>query len=151
MSGSFCLRSLATNTSRQLDVLGHDGDALGVNGAQVGVLEQADQVGLAGLLESGYGRALKAQVGLEVLRDLAHQALEGQLADEQLGGLLVAADLAKRHCTWTISVRLLHTAGSWCALTRCLRSQLLAWGLAAGRLSRCLLCTRHFVSLEDFG
>ena len=72
MSGSFCLRSLATNTSRQLDVLGHDGDALGVNGAQVGVLEQADQVGLAGLLESSHGRALKTQIGLEVLCDLAH-------------------------------------------------------------------------------
>ena len=144
-----CSSSLATNTSRQLDVLGHDGDALGVNGAQVGVLEQADQVGLAGLLESGYGRALKAQVGLEVLRDLAHQALEGQLADEQLGGLLVAADLAQRHCARTISVRLLDAAGGRRALASSLGGQLLAWRLATCRLSRCLLCTCHFVSFFE--
>ncbi|XP_041330191.1 uncharacterized protein LOC121357181 [Pyrgilauda ruficollis] len=54
----------------------------------VGVLEEPHQVGLAGLLQRHDGRALEAQVGLEVLRDLAHQALEGQLADQQLRGLL---------------------------------------------------------------
>ena len=33
------LGPLSTDTSGKLDVLGHDGDALGVDGAQVGVLE----------------------------------------------------------------------------------------------------------------
>jgi hypothetical protein len=41
------LRALATDAAGELDVLGHDGDALGVDGAQVGVLEEADQVGLS--------------------------------------------------------------------------------------------------------
>ena len=91
-----CLCPLATDTSCQLDVLGHDGDALGVDGAQVGVLEQADEVRLGGLLEGQDGGALEAQVGLEVLGDLADEALEGELADQELGGLLVAADLAER-------------------------------------------------------
>jgi len=45
------LGPLATDASGQLDVLGHNGDALGVNGAQIGVLEQTDQVRLAGLLQ----------------------------------------------------------------------------------------------------
>ena len=40
------LSPLAANAPGELDVLGHDGDALGVDGAQVGVLEQADQVSL---------------------------------------------------------------------------------------------------------
>ena len=44
------LGPLAADPPGQLDVLGHDGHPLGVDGAQVGVLEQADQVGLAGLL-----------------------------------------------------------------------------------------------------
>ena len=44
--------SLATDSPGQLDVLGHDGDTLGVDGAQVGVLEQTDEVSLAGLPES---------------------------------------------------------------------------------------------------
>ena len=89
-----CLRALAADAAGQLDVLGHDGDALGVDGAQVGVLEQAHQVGLAGLLQRQDGAALEAQVRLEVLGNLADQALEGQLADEQLRALLVLADLA---------------------------------------------------------
>ena len=45
------LSSLSTDTSGQLDVLGHDGHTLGVDGAQVGVLEQTDQVGLTSLLK----------------------------------------------------------------------------------------------------
>ena len=87
------LSPLAADPPGQLDVLGHDGDPLGVDGAQVGVLEEADQVGLAGLLEGHDGGALEPEVGLEVLGDLSHQALEGQLADEELGGLLVPSDL----------------------------------------------------------
>ena len=45
------LSTLTTDTAGKLDVLWHDGDTLGVDGAQVGVLEEADQVGLGGLLK----------------------------------------------------------------------------------------------------
>ena len=45
------LSSLSTDAAGQLDVLGHDGDTLGVDGAQVGVLKQPDEVGLTGLLQ----------------------------------------------------------------------------------------------------
>ena len=40
------LGSLASDPPGQLDVLGHDGHSLGVDGTQVGVLKQADQVSL---------------------------------------------------------------------------------------------------------
>ena len=66
------LSALASDTSSQLDVLWHDSDSLGVDGAQVGVLEETDQVGLAGLLKSSNSRALESQVSLEVLGDLAN-------------------------------------------------------------------------------
>ena len=89
------LRALAAEAARQLDVLALDGDALGMDGAQVGVLEERDEVGLDRLLQGADGGALEAQVRLEVLGDLAHEALEGQLADEELGRLLVATDLAQ--------------------------------------------------------
>jgi hypothetical protein len=46
------LGSLSSDPSCQLDILWHDGHTLGVDGAQVGVLEQANQVGLASLLQS---------------------------------------------------------------------------------------------------
>jgi hypothetical protein len=90
------LRTLATDAAGELDVLRHDGHALGVDRAQVGVLEEADQVRLGGLLQGDDGRRLEAEVRQEVLRDLADQALERKLADQQLGRLLVPSDLAER-------------------------------------------------------
>ena len=45
------------NVARELNVLGHDDDSLGVDDAQVGVLEETDQVSLAGLLQSHNSRA----------------------------------------------------------------------------------------------
>jgi hypothetical protein len=95
----------------QLDVLGHDGDTLGVDGAQGRVLEEADQVGPRGLLEGDDGGRLEAQVGLEVLGDLTDQALERELADQELGGLLVAADLAERNSSRAVAVGFLDVAG----------------------------------------
>jgi histone H3 len=94
------LRALATETAGQLDILGLDGDTLGVDGAEVGVLEQGDEVSLNGLLESTDGRGLEAEIGLEVLGDLTDQTLEGELADQELGGLLVATDLTESDGTW---------------------------------------------------
>ena len=70
------LCTLATDPPGQLDVLGHDGHPLGVDGTEVGVLEETHEVGLTGLLESHHGGALEAEVGLEVLGDLSHQTLE---------------------------------------------------------------------------
>ena len=37
--------------ARELDILGHDGNALGVDGAEVGVLQEANEVGLGSLLQ----------------------------------------------------------------------------------------------------
>merc|ERR1711874_849557 len=48
------LGTFATDTTSQLDVLGHDGDTLGVDCAQVGILEQTNEVGLGCFLKS-YG------------------------------------------------------------------------------------------------
>lgn len=138
------LSALSADAAGQLDVLGHDGDTLGVDGAQVGVLEETHQVGLAGLLQSHDSGALEAQVGLEVLGDLADQALEGQLADQQLGALLVTTDLTKSHGTGPVTVGLLHAAGGGCALASGLGGQLLARSLSSGGLSGGLLGTSHF-------
>uniref|UniRef100_A0A8D3DG34 Si:ch211-113a14.27 n=1 Tax=Scophthalmus maximus TaxID=52904 RepID=A0A8D3DG34_SCOMX len=147
VGGRETLRSLPADAAGQLDVFGHDGDPLGVDGAQVGVLEQADQVSLAGLLQSHDGGALEAQVGLEVLGDLSHQALEGQLADQQLGGLLVAADLPQRHGTGPVAVRLLHAAGGRRALAGSLGGELLPGSFSSGGLTSGLFGSGHFVFL----
>ncbi|TRY67267.1 hypothetical protein TCAL_15891, partial [Tigriopus californicus] len=100
------LSALPTDTAGQLDVLGHDGDTLGVDGAQVGVLKETHQVGLRGLLQCHNGARLETQVGFKVLSNLTDQTLEGQFTDEQLSGLLVTADLSKSHRSRTLDPNL---------------------------------------------
>ena len=136
---------LPANAARKLDVLGHDRDALGVDRAEVGVLEEADEVGLGGLLEREDGRALEAEVGLEVLGDLADEALERELADQEVRGLLVPADLAERDGARAVAVGLLDAAGGGGRLARGLGRELLAGRLATGRFAGCLLRTGHFL------
>ena len=77
-----------------------DSDTLGVDGAEVGVLKERDEVSLDGLLQCTNGRRLESKIGLEVLSDLTNQALEGQLSDEELGGFLVSSDLSESDGTF---------------------------------------------------
>ena len=56
-----------------------------MDGAEVGVLKERDEVSLNGLLESADGGGLEAEIRLEVLGDLTDKTLEWQLADEKLG------------------------------------------------------------------
>ena len=71
-----------------MQVTGHDGDTLAVDGAQVGVGQDGDDVGLGGLLQGKDGGAGEAETLLVVGGELAHQALEGSLAEQQVGGPL---------------------------------------------------------------
>ena len=137
------LSSLSTDPPGELDVLGHDGDPLGVDGAQVGVLKQTNKVGLAGLLEGHDGRGLEPEVSLEVLGDLSHQTLEGQLADEELSGLLVSPDLTESDSSGPVSVGLLDSSGGGGRLPGSLGGELLPRRLSSSGLPGCLLGTGH--------
>ena len=114
-----------------------------MDGAEVGVLEQRGEVRLGRLLQGHDGVRLEAQVLLELLGHLAHKALEGQLADQELRRLLVLADLAQCHGARPEAVGLLDAAGGWGGLARCLVGELLAGSLAAGGLARSLLGAGH--------
>ena len=137
------LSTLSTDTASQLDVFGHDGDTLGVDGAEVSVLKQTNQISLAGLLECHDGRALESQIGLEILSDLTDQTLEGKLADQKLGGLLVSPDLTESHGTRSVPVWLLHTPGGGSGFASSLGSQLLPGGFSSGGFTCGLLGTSH--------
>ena len=50
--GSGTLRLLPSDLSGQLDVPGHDGDSLRMDGAQVGVFEQSYKIGLCCFLKT---------------------------------------------------------------------------------------------------
>ena len=111
--------------------------------AQVGVLKQTNKVSLAGLLQSHDGRALEAQIGLEVLGDLTDQTLEGQLADQKLSALLVPTDLTESHGSGPVAMGLLHSSSGRGALAGSLGGQLFARSLSSGRFTSGLLGTGH--------
>ena len=79
------LRALAADGARELHVLGLDRDPLAVDGLQVAVLKEADQVCLSRLLQRDNRLRLparplgEARAGGDFVGDLADEALEGQL------------------------------------------------------------------------
>ena len=98
-------------------------------------LKERDEVSLNGLLKSTDGGRLEAEIGLEVLGDFSDKTLEWQLADQELGGLLVTSDLTESDSSWLISVWLLDTTGRWGRLAGSLGCKLLTWGLATSRFA----------------
>ena len=136
--------ALATNAAGELNVLGHDGDAASVDGAQVRVLKQRNEVGLRRLLKCENGRRLEPQIVLEVLCYFSHlgltprqthtlrgaimselnfyQPLEWQFSKEQICRFLPFADLTKRHGARSIAVRFLDSTSGGRVLARCLET-----------------------------
>ena len=141
------LGTLSSDSSGQLDVLGHDGNSLGVDGTQVGVLEESNKVSLTSLLQGHHRSALESQVSLEILGDLTDQTLEGQLPQEQFSGLLVPPDLSKGNGSWPVPVGLLHSSGGGSTLSSGLGGELLSGSLSSGRFTGGLLGSGHVDSI----
>jgi len=107
----YILSTLAANSTSELNVFWHDGNSLGVNSTQVSVFEESDEIRLAGFLKRHDGRALETQIRLKVLCDFTDKTLERELADKQLGRLLVTPNLTKSDGTGPESMGFLYTAG----------------------------------------
>jgi hypothetical protein len=73
----------------------------------------------------------------------AYQTLEGELADQELSGLLVATNLTESDGTRLITVRLLDTTGRRGALAGSLGGKLLTRSLATSGLAGSLLGASH--------
>ena len=83
-----------------------------MDGSQVSILEETDEVSLSSLLEGKDSGGLETKVSLEILSNLTDQALERELADEQLSGLLIFTDLTESHGTGPVTMGLLNTTSS---------------------------------------
>lgn len=68
--------SLAANAPSQLEVLGHDCHTLGVERAEVGVLEERDEVGFGGFLQCTKSGTLELDSRVDALGYLADEALK---------------------------------------------------------------------------
>ena len=137
--------AFATDSAGELDVLGHDGHSLGVDGAEVGVLEETNEVSLGGFLEGEDGGGLESEVVLEVVGDLSDESLERKLSDEELGGLLESSDLSESDSAGSESVGSLDATSRWGLALGLLVSDVLSWLLGAGVLSSGVLGSCHCV------
>jgi hypothetical protein len=59
-----------------LHILGLNGNTFAVDGAQIGVFEEGDEVCFNGFLQGSDGGRLEAQISLEVLCDFSDETLE---------------------------------------------------------------------------
>ena len=137
--------ALTTDSAGELHVLGHDGDSLGVDGAEVGVLEEADHVSLGGLLEGKDSRGLETEL-VSVLRgDFTDESLEGKFPDEELGALLETSDLTESDGAGSEAVGPLDAVGGalLLALGGSLVGNVLSWVLGSGMLAGSLLGAGH--------
>ena len=68
------------DVTSQLDVFGHNGDSIGMDGTQIGVLEQTNQVSLAVLLKS-LRLAARLTFGSDgSFKELQYQACNGEVS-----------------------------------------------------------------------
>ena len=137
--------ALTTDSAGELHVLWHDGDSLGVDGAEVGVFEETDQVGLGGFLEGEDSGALESEVVLVLSGNFTNESLKWELADEELGTLLESSDFTEGNGTWSESMGLLDTTGGGGLLGSSLVGDVLSWVLGASVLAGGLLCACHCV------
>ncbi|GLU14969.1 hypothetical protein SLE2022_315020 [Rubroshorea leprosula] len=96
------------------NLLGDYDNSLNVNGTEIGILKEPHEIRLGSLLESNDCTALEPEIGLEILSDLSHKALERKLSDQELSTLLVLPDLSQSHSSRPETVRLLHSSGGRC-------------------------------------
>ena len=84
----------------QLDIFGHYYDTLCVDGAQVGIIQEAGKVILHCFLQCHDHTHLEVWViSSAFLGYFMNEMQEGVFADEELGAHLVLADLMESHCS----------------------------------------------------
>lgn len=99
---------ISTDATSELHIFRHDGDTLGMNRTEIRVFKESNEEVLRGFLESKDRRGLETNVGRRtVLGDFSEQTLEGRLAQEQFGALLVLANLSESNCSGTVALEVL--------------------------------------------
>ena len=77
--------AIAPDPSGEEQVAALEGHALGVESAEVGILKNACEVSLGGLLKGDECLGLEAEIVVEAVADLTDDPLEGRSWDEEVG------------------------------------------------------------------
>ena len=146
MKQELSLESFTSDSSGELKISGHDGDSLGVDGAQVGIFEETDEVSFSSFLEGQDSRGLESQIVLVIVSDFSDESLEGELSNEELSGFLVLSNFSEGDGSGSISVGLFNSSSVGGALSGSLVGDLLSGSFSSGGslFSSGLLSSGHF-------
>lgn len=92
------LMSVTSDPSRKVHVLLHHCHSVGVEAAQIRVLEQSNDVGLGSLLQRDQSLRLEAELVVDARADGANELLEGSPRNQIRNISLVLPDLSERNC-----------------------------------------------------
>jgi len=138
------LRPFTPQTTSKGEIFRLNGYTFGVDGSQVSVFKEGDEVSFGGLLERHDGRRLEPQISLEVLSDFTNEPLEWELSDKELSRLLVTSNFTKSNSSRPEAMGLLDaTSGGRCSLSGSLSCKLLTGSFTSGGLASGLLGTGH--------
>ena len=115
-----------------------------MDGAEVGVLEETNEVSLRSFLESHDGGRLESKVVVEVTGDLSDESLEWELPEEEISGLLVSSDFSEGDGSWSESVWFFDTTSGWGSFSSSFSSKSFLWSFSGGGFSSGLFSSGHF-------
>ena len=131
-----------------MDVLGHDGDAVSVNGAEVGVLEKSYEVSLSCFLKSQNGSRLESEISLVFLSNFTDESLEWEFTDQKFSRFLILADFSESHSSGAETVGFLDASGGRSTFAGCLGGKMFAGSFKSGSLAGGMFGAGHFVFLS---
>ena len=118
-----------------------------MDGAQVSVFKQSNQISFSGFLESQHSRRLESQIILEFRGNFSDESLEGEFPDEEFSALLEPSDFSESNCSRSEPVGFLDSAANarsaGSGFLGLLVSNVFSGGFATGVLSCGLLCSCH--------
>ena len=92
---------VASDSSGQLHVFSHHGDSVGVDGTEVGVFEEASEIGFSGFLESDQGLGLESEFIVDTRSERSHDSVEWSSWQQHIGRLLISLDFSESDGAWS--------------------------------------------------
>ena len=140
--------ALPSDSASQLNILWHDGHSFRVNGRQIGVFKEWDDVSFRRLLQSEDCSALETEVILELSRYLTDQSLEREFPDQEVRWFLVSSNFSECNGSGAETVRFLDATSGWSWFPCRFRRQLLSRGLSSSGFPGSLFGSSHATWLE---
>jgi hypothetical protein len=140
-------QSFSSDSARELEVFGHDGDSFCMNCTKIGVFKNTYYVCFSSFLEGKNSRCLKAELILIFSSNFSNKSLERKFSDEEVCALLKFANFTKSNSPRSKAVTLFSIFLSGSMLLSLILRDVLPRSFASGVLACCLLGASHFLKI----